>query len=115
MHAPLRRIAKHLNISPKTLYDKIDFIHRQCLSFFKERELRLIEGKLKLDRLYLSTGRQVQTTPVEPRVFTQRVALSDQDMLRLYGVFLIKLIFSVSYFFQPFANCIVNFTNFTSA
>lgn len=78
MHAPLRRIAKHLNISPKTLYDKIDFIHRQCLSFVKERELRLIEGKLKLDRLYLSTDRQVQTTN-----WTKR---EDKRTTEMYGI-----------------------------
>ncbi|MAD54525.1 hypothetical protein [Idiomarina sp. UBA3162] len=38
MHTPLRRIIKHLDISPQTLYDKIDFIHNQCLKFVAERE-----------------------------------------------------------------------------
>ena len=78
MHAPLRRIAKHLNISPKTLYDKVDLIHRQCLSFVKERELRLSEGKLKLDRLYLATDRQVQTTN-----WTKR---EDKRTTEMYGI-----------------------------
>lgn len=78
MHAPLRRIAKHLNISPKTLYDKIDFIHRQCLSFVAKREQRLIEGKHQLERLYLSTDRQVQTTN-----WTKR---EDKRTTEMYGI-----------------------------
>ena len=78
MHMPMRRVAKHLNISPQTLYDKIDFIHKQCLKFVAERERRLLDGKLKLDRLYLSTDRQIQTTN-----WTKR---EDKRNTELYGI-----------------------------
>ena len=78
MHAPLRKIAKHLNISQKTLYDKIDFLHRQCMNFVADREKRLIDGKLKLDRLYLATDRQIQITN-----WTRR---EDKRNTELYGI-----------------------------
>lgn len=75
---PLRKIAKLLHISQKTIYDKIDFIHKQCMKFVAERELRLLEGKLKLNRLYLSTDRQVQ--------ITNWVKRNDKRNTELYGI-----------------------------
>ena len=78
MHTPLRKIARHLNISPKTLYDKINFIHKQCLRFAADREQKLVNGNLKLDRLYLSADRQVQTTN-----WTKR---EDKRNTELYGI-----------------------------
>lgn len=78
MHAPFKKIIRHLNISPQTLYDKIDFIHNQCLKFVADRERKLLNGKLKLDRLYLSTDRQVQTTN-----WTKR---EDKRNTELYGI-----------------------------
>ncbi|MCP4985340.1 MAG: IS1 family transposase [Colwellia sp.] len=78
MHVPLRKIIKHLNISPKTLYDKIDFIHKQCLKFVAEREQQLIDGKLKEKSLYLATDRQVQITN-----WTKR---EDKRNTELYGI-----------------------------
>jgi len=78
MHVPLRKIIRHLNISPKTLYDKIDFIHKQCLKFVAEREQQLIDGKLKEKSLYLATDRQVQTTN-----WTKR---EDKRNTELYGI-----------------------------
>ncbi len=38
---PLRRICEAEGISMPTLYRKIDFIHRQCLSFAAQRERNL--------------------------------------------------------------------------
>jgi len=78
MHVPLRKIIKHLHISPKTLYDKIDFIHKQCLKFVAEREQQLIDGKLKEKSLYLATDRQVQITN-----WTKR---EDKRNTELYGI-----------------------------
>lgn len=75
---PLRKIAKLLHISQKTIYDKIDFIHKQCMLFAGDRERRLLEGKLKLDRLYLSTDRQVQITN-----WTKR---EDKRNTEMYGI-----------------------------
>tara|TARA_R110002050_G_scaffold212789_2_gene348973 strand:- start:1230 stop:2762 length:1533 start_codon:yes stop_codon:yes gene_type:complete len=78
MHVPLRKIIRHLDISPKTLYDKIDFIHKQCLKFVAEREQQLIDGKLKVNSLYLATDRQVQITN-----WTKR---EDKRNTELYGI-----------------------------
>lgn len=78
MHAPLRKIAKHLNISEKTIYDKIEFLHRQCMAFVAERERRLLDGQLRLDRLYLATDRMVQILN-----WTKR---EDKRNTELYGI-----------------------------
>lgn len=53
---PVRRIAEIEEISPRTVYDKIDFIHRQCLAFARERESRL--PGMPIRRLYISVDRQ---------------------------------------------------------
>ena len=41
---PLKRICEVVDISMPTLYDKIDFIHRQCIAFTSSRERRLLQG-----------------------------------------------------------------------
>jgi transposase-like protein len=41
---PLRKIAKLLNISTRTIYIKIDFLHKQCLGFVGERQNKLTNG-----------------------------------------------------------------------
>lgn len=75
---PMRKIAKVLHISPSTVYTKIDFLYKQCMKFVAERESRLINGKLKLDRLYLSTDRQIQITNWSKR--------QDKRNTELYGI-----------------------------
>jgi transposase-like protein len=55
--APFRRIGEVADINPKTLYDKIDFLHRQSLAFAAHRERRLQEG-LSIPRLYIGVDRQ---------------------------------------------------------
>lgn len=52
----IRSIARIAELSPKAVYDKIDFIHRQCLLFVADREQDL--QKLRLRRLFISTDRQ---------------------------------------------------------
>ena len=54
--APLNRIVELCKVSFPTLYDKIRFIHRQCMLFAASREARLPE--MDLGRRYLSTDRQ---------------------------------------------------------
>src|SRR3546814_6613555 len=44
------------DLSPKAVYGKIDFIHRQCLAFAADRERDL--QNLPLRRLFISTDRQ---------------------------------------------------------
>jgi transposase InsO family protein len=53
---PLNRIVAMLVISWDMLYNRIDFIHRQCLDFAADRERKLKD--LPLKRLYLSLDRQ---------------------------------------------------------
>jgi transposase-like protein len=54
---PLRRIIKMSEISPSTLYAKLEFTHRQCQSFVSEREKQLFT-KPDLGTMYLTTDRQ---------------------------------------------------------
>ena len=53
---PLNRIVAMLGISWEVLYNRIDFIHRQCLDFAADRESKLKD--LPLKRLYLALDRQ---------------------------------------------------------
>ncbi len=53
---PFRRICEVGEISMPTLYDKLDFIHRQCLAFAGNRERKISE--LDLSRLYVAVDRQ---------------------------------------------------------
>ena len=73
---PIRRIAEILGISESTVYDKIRFIHRQCLDFAKSREKKLERTNFK--RLYLSTDRQILMTNWSNR--------EDKRNSELYGV-----------------------------
>jgi transposase-like protein len=54
---PLTRICEVADISIQTLYDKIDFIHRQCLAFAAKQERKLLDG-LVFRRLYVAVDRQ---------------------------------------------------------
>jgi transposase-like protein len=53
---PLSRIINILEISWDVLYNRIDFIHRQCLAFAADRENQLKD--LPIERLYLAIDRQ---------------------------------------------------------
>jgi len=54
--SPLKRICEVTDVGMATVYAKIDFLHRQCLTFAADREQRLV-GKL-IPRLYVSVDRQ---------------------------------------------------------
>ncbi len=58
--SPMRRICEVADIGPESVYGKIDFIHRQCLTFVAERENRLLKG-MAIPRLYLGVDRQDYT------------------------------------------------------
>lgn len=55
----LKGIREDADISMKTLYDKIDFIHRQCLAFAADREKNL--PGLKTKYLNISVDRQMHS------------------------------------------------------
>jgi len=54
----MRRICKITGIRQKTLYDKIRFLHKQCVAFVANRERRLLSGEAIPAALYLSVDRQ---------------------------------------------------------
>lgn len=54
--SPIKAIARVADLSPSTVYDKIDFIHRQCLAFVAHRERQL--RNRELPPLWISCDRQ---------------------------------------------------------
>ena len=54
-----KRLSEVSDISPSTLYHKIDFIHRQCMAFVADREKYLRNKKIR--RLYVGVDRQEYT------------------------------------------------------
>ena len=54
---PIRRICEVADINPKTVYDKINFLHNQCLAFVAHRERKLLDG-MAVRRLYIGVDRQ---------------------------------------------------------
>jgi transposase-like protein len=55
---PISRILETADIGAETFYRKLEFIHERCQAFAGQREARLVEGKIELPKLYLSTDRQ---------------------------------------------------------
>lgn len=55
--SPFRRICEVVDISPKTLYDKINFLYQQCQTFAGNRERRLLAG-MPIRRVYVGVDRQ---------------------------------------------------------
>lgn len=53
---PVRRIIEVADIHPKTFYQRLDFLHRQCQVFAAHRERAL--ANLPISRLYLGVDRQ---------------------------------------------------------
>ncbi len=71
---PLARIVNMLDISWEVLYNRIDFIHRQCLAFVANREIEL--KTLPIDRLYLAIDRQDHTVNWSDRKDKRNITLS---------------------------------------
>jgi transposase-like protein len=70
----LSRIVAMLGISWAVLYNRIDFIHRQCLAFVADRERRLED--LPIRRLYLAVDKQEHLVNWTERHDKRNVSLS---------------------------------------
>lgn len=68
------------DLDSKSLYRRINFLHRQRMTFVAERERKL--AKLNKDRLYLCTDRQVQISN-----WTNR---KEKRYCEFYGICLLK-------------------------
>lgn len=55
---PISRILETTGIGFDSFYRKLNFIHVQCQAFAGHREGRLLNGRLQLPKMYLSTDRQ---------------------------------------------------------
>lgn len=71
---PFRRMAEVTGLSIQTLYDKLEFIHRQCLAFTSDRERQLLQG-MRLPKVYLATDRQTLTCNWSNRRDRRNIAL----------------------------------------
>ena len=90
---PMRRICKIAEISQKTLYDKIRFIHSQAMAFVARRERRLLTGEVRLEKLYLSVDRQdhlINWTNRKDKRQTQfqAVGAADNDSSYIFAIHL---------------------------
>jgi DNA polymerase III epsilon subunit-like protein/transposase-like protein len=54
---PIKRIIEHLDLSPQTIYDKINFLYEQSINFAHQRERKLFDKKT-FERLYVSADQQ---------------------------------------------------------
>lgn len=76
----IRTMARVADVTPQTVYDKIDFIHNQCLAFLASRESQI--AALKLPRLYICTDRQdyvLNWSSRRDRKNTQLTAVASAD------------------------------------
>lgn len=77
---PIKGIARARGLSPKAVYDKIAFIHRQCVAFVADRERDM--SRARLGRLYLATDRQdyvINWTDRKDKRNTQLTAVGTSD------------------------------------
>lgn len=87
---PLRRIIKVLDMSPSQLYDRIDFLHDQCLLFAGARERTLLERD-DLGTRYVSVDRQKlvvnwHSKKVRKNTLLASIATADQATGYVFGV-----------------------------
>ena len=91
----IRGISRVADVSLQTVYDKINFIHRQCLALLAERESRI--AAMRLPRLYISTDRQdyvLNWTSRKDRKNTQLTAVASADSRSGY-------VFAMNVNFEP--------------
>lgn len=55
---PMRRICEVTGLRPKVVYDKFQWIHRQCQLFIGERERRLLNAEVPIPSMYVAVDRQ---------------------------------------------------------
>jgi len=87
----MRRICKIVGISPQLLYDKIDFLDRQCRLVASAHEAKLASGEVSLKRAYLSVDRQEYTfnwgTQHDRRnVVLRSIATAENDTGYVFGM-----------------------------
>lgn len=73
--APIRRIAEVTGLNIKTVYDKLQFIGRQCQAFVGDRERKLLAG-MPLPTMYVAVDRQTHTVNWSNRLDRRNVQLS---------------------------------------
>jgi transposase-like protein len=87
--SPFKRICEQVEISPRTLYRKIDFLHAQALAFVAHRERQL--ANLPIKRLYIACDRQEFTlnwtnTNDKRNVILKAIASVDSDTGYVFGM-----------------------------
>lgn len=87
---PFNRICELNDIRMQTLYDKMDFFHRQCLSFASNRERRLMDG-MPLPKLYIAVDRQDYMVNWSQRkdkrnIVFQAVGSADMESSYVFGM-----------------------------
>lgn len=84
--SPLNRMAEVTGLDKKSLYGKIDFIHRQCLRFAGDRELQL-KNDIELPKMYVAVDRQafvVNWSSRKDRRNVQLNAIASADLASSY-------------------------------
>lgn len=87
--SPFKRICEIVEISPPTLYRKIEFLHAQALAFAANRERQLAD--LAIHRLYIACDRQEFTlnwtnTRDKRNVILKAIASVDMDSGYVFGM-----------------------------
>jgi transposase-like protein len=90
--APLSRICEVAEVSMQTVYDKLDFLHQQCLTFAAKQERALLSG-FKRERLYVAVDRQTYVVNWSERKDKRNVTLNalgsaDLDTGYVFGMHL---------------------------
>lgn len=91
--SPMRRICEVAQINAVTLYQRIDFFHKQCRAFVANRERHFLDGTLPIHRLYLAVDRQDYiinwTNQADRRnVALHAVGCADDDSGYVFGMHL---------------------------
>ena len=80
---PISRITETTGLSPKAVYDKLEFIHRQCMAFAGNREARLLSPGFELPKMYVAVDRQhyvINWKSRKDRRVTQLNAIGTSDV-----------------------------------
>lgn len=72
--APIRRLADIVELDPRTIRRRIDFIHGRCVAFAADRESQL--ATMEIPRLYLSVDGQEQIINWRSREDRRNIVLS---------------------------------------
>ncbi|EQD68497.1 hypothetical protein B1A_07317, partial [mine drainage metagenome] len=86
---PIRRICEAAQVTPRVLYERIDFFHEQALAFLAHREREL--ESMRFDRRYVGVDRQDYGVNWSGRkdkrnVVVSAVASADNDSGYVFGM-----------------------------